>query len=183
MLWILLPISTSFELNCAVAASSLPSLSPLFRSAAQRFRGGIGKGDLVVNVEPDFLKPFVFYDEGKGFVEEWECEWESGKLEDGNRKVESSGEKGGVIFVETTYVVERSCPRFPSKALFSPRRRAADMYSGKMVTGSNGNTLKIGGSNVMKAHPSLPLMEARGPTMAGRRLSFLEVLRQGPSPA
>ncbi|KAE9983061.1 hypothetical protein EG328_010298 [Venturia inaequalis] len=163
VLWVLLPVSTSFELNFAIVASALPSLSPLFRSAAQRFRGSCGKGDMDMDRESDFIKPAVFYNEQGNLHGKEEWEWQTGKLENINGKA-----GGGGILVERSYVVERSsnCPCFPSKALFSPRRASASA------------------KGIMKAHPPLPTrMETREPTVEGRRLSFLEVLRQGPPPA
>ncbi|KAE9982795.1 hypothetical protein BLS_005377 [Venturia inaequalis] len=184
VLWVLLPVSTSFELNFAIVASALPSLSPLFRSAAQRFRGSCGKGDMDMDRESDFIKPAVFYNEQGNLHGKEEWEWQTGKLENINGKA-----GGGGILVERSYVVERSsnCPCFPSKALFSPRRWAADRQSGKMGSGHGANNaLRASASakGIMKAHPPLPTrMETREPTVEGRRLSFLEVLRQGPPPA
>ncbi|TID16949.1 integral membrane protein [Venturia nashicola] len=179
MLWWLLPISTSFELNCAIAASSLPSLSPLFRSAARRFRGGNGKGDVDWDMEPDFIKPLAFYDKKQDFGGEsdWDWDWQSEKLDNGNEKTG----KGGIV-VETSYVVDTSGLRCPSKALFSSTRWAADRNSGKMGTGAGGVALGVVGMNVMKPHPLLPI-EARESTTMGNRLSFLEMLKQGPPSA
>jgi hypothetical protein len=127
-IWVLLPIFTSFELNLAIAASSLPSLSPLIRSAVQRFKPSCSASE---SQSPD-LKP-IFTDKLG--------EYDLGSYEDGTG-----------IKVETEYWVERSSPRLPMQA-HSPRR--------------------VGGGNPVR-------MEARGAVVQGRRLSFMEMLRQGP---
>jgi hypothetical protein len=128
-LWVLLPIFTSLELNIAIAASSLPSLSPLIRSAVQRFKPGFSAP---TPQSPD-LKPIITDKLG---------EYDLGSYEDGTG-----------IKVETEYWVERSSPRLPMQA-HSPRRTEGGNFS---------------------------RMEARGAVSQDRRLSFMELLRQGPS--
>lgn len=128
-----------------------------------------------VDVEPDLMKPVFFYEQGEKFDEEQEWGWKSDSLVYGDGKTGSGG-----ILVETSYQVERSSPRFPVKAVFSPRRWTAHRWSGGAAAGG-GNAPKDDGRNVMRAQPSLKAVEAREPVKMERgRLSILEVLRQGP---
>ncbi|QDS68230.1 hypothetical protein FKW77_010593 [Venturia effusa] len=192
MMWIMLPLSTAFELNIAIAASSLPSLSPLFRSAKQKFgRNSGGKPE----VEPEFGQPIYFDDKGLDFGF---AEWDSGEVEKGlglgSGKAGKEG-KGGGITVRTSYVVERSSPSFSVK-VFSPKRWA-DRHAGR--TGGSGqpcgndNAPSMSKRHVMKPQPALPAAvriqptistlyrtEAKEPVLMERRSSLLEILRQGP---
>lgn len=96
-IWVLLPIFTSFELNLAIAASSLPSLSPLILSAVQRFAPGCSAS----SPQSPILQPIVTAKLS---------EYDLGSYEDG---------KG--IKVEKEYWVTRSSPRLPMQS-HSPRR-------------------------------------------------------------
>jgi hypothetical protein len=124
--WVLLPVFTSLELSVAISASSLPSLSPLIRSAVQRFHPGCSASD---PYSPN-LKPITTDKLG---------EYDLGGFEDGLG-----------IKVEREYSVTRSSPRLPMQ-VHRPLR---------MTHGSR--------------------MEARSGLAQGRRVSFMEMLRQGP---
>lgn len=118
-------------------------------------------------MEPDF-KP-IYVDTGDAKMKDF---GEDG-FGDGIEKWEDSkAGKGRGILVRTSYVVERSSPRFPVK-VFSPRRWAADRHSSRMGEGRGGGpAFIIGGRNVLKAQPMLNGMEARSPVLTGRRMSF-----------
>jgi hypothetical protein len=129
-IWVLIPIFTSFELNIAIAASSLPTLSPLIMCAVQRFAPGCSASD----PQSPTLKPIV-----------------TTKLEVYNL---GSYENGTGIKVEKEYRVTRSSPRFPMHALCPKRPEGRNFKS----------------------------MRARDAVVQGRRLSIMEILRQGPPP-
>lgn len=88
-------------------------------------------------MEPDF-KP-IYFDTGDAKMKDFGGDGFGdgvGKWED------SKAGKGGGILVRTSYVVERSSPRFPVK-VFSPIRWAADRHSARM--GWGGGRLSGGG--------------------------------------